>query len=134
MASVDGVDIDKIAFLSKYPIDKIVGYEEGSFNVAAAGTDPGPPPFDIEAEATETITHNLGYAPLTDLIWSIDNTNFRPSGTELITDFGNASLDDTYDSLLVIEKANTTTVSILAASLDQTARTIYYKLWLIYPD
>lgn len=134
MGTVDGVDIDKIEFYSKYPIDKIVGFYEGSFAIAGAGTDPTPPGFDIETTATTSHTHSLGYIPFTDMIWSIDDTNFRPSGTELITDFGNASLDETFDAITAIESATSTTVTINGFNLDQTARTIYYKIWLVYPE
>lgn len=127
------VDPTKIHFAApEYPIDKIVGFYEGSFNIAAAGIDGFG--FDVASTATVTIIHGLDYIPLTDMIWSIDNINFYPSGTELITDYGAALFDDTYDSLIAIERVGATTVIILGESIDNAARTIYYKLWLIHPE
>lgn len=129
MAQID--NIDKIAFSTQFPIDKIVGYYEGSFAIAG---DPGAF-FDDGVTATTTITHGLGYRPMLDTIWSIDGTNYRPSGVEIITDVGNlAGNPNTYDALYLLDSSSTTNIIIRGYSVDQTARTIYYKTWLLYPD
>lgn len=129
MAQID--NIDKIAFSTQFPIDKIVGYYEGSFAIAAAATSP---PFDVLASATKTITHDLGYRPFTDGLWSIDDTNYYPFSVPIITDIGNLTTASTFDILTANDVSTSTEAQIRAYSYDQAARTIYYKLWLIYPN
>ena len=129
MAQID--NIERIAFSTQFPIDKIVGYYQGNFNIAAATTSGS---FDVNSSASISITHGLGYRPLTDGLWSIDNTNFYPLGVQIITDIGNLTTASTFDALFTAETSSSTTIQIKAYSSDQAARTIYYKIWLIFPD
>lgn len=129
MAQID--HISDIAFTTEYTIDKITGYYEDSFAIAAATSSGG---ADVVATASQAHTHGLGYRPYTDGAWSIDNTNWYPFGQALITDIGDLVTPDTLDTLVAVATSSTTDVDVRAYSYDQSARTIYYRVWLIYPE
>lgn len=129
MAQID--HIDDIAFSTKYPIDKVVDYIEDNFSIGAATSSGG---FDVVATASDMTTHGLGYRPKPDGIWSIDGDNYYPLGTPIITDIGNLTNIDSLDELIAVYTSSTTQAGIKAYSYDQVARTIFYKLWLLYPE
>lgn len=129
MAQID--NIDNIAFSTEYPIDKVVGYYEDSFAIAAATTSP---PIDVVARANDANIHGLGYRPKVDGVWSIDGTNYYPFGVPIITNIGTTSTASDFDALIAVGTTTSTQAIVRGYSYDQTARTIYYKMWLIYPE
>lgn len=106
------VDPDVVALaVPEQQVDKLIAAYEGSFSVPLNGT------------ATTTISHDLGTACLSELLWSIDNSNFYLAGSELSS------------SLCCTNGVGTNTATIYGGyRVSGAATTIFYKLYLIWPS
>lgn len=93
------------------PMDKISGFETGSFSLGSFGT------------VSPSVPHNLGYKPLFFVRWSTSST-FDTSFDELGV---------TFNFVFLFTQADSDNMYFFASNLTATAYTIYYRIIYFMP-
>lgn len=79
------IDIDKLAFLSHHPIDKIV--ETGTYEVTNDGDTTGAQTPQKAKIVTDSINNPYSKKVFVRFVWSVDGTNFNAPDSHLIYSF-----------------------------------------------
>lgn len=106
-------NLDKVAFLTLYPVDKIVKTLTGSFTVGNFVT------------TSSTVSHDLNKMCFSETLYSIDNVNFYGIGQEIKSGSG---------SVTVVAEVGQNDATFYADNYNTGGtKTIYYRMMLIWP-
>lgn len=114
MSLVD--NIDKVAFTSRYPIDKIVGVYEGSFDKASDTTTRTGGITNINVFP---IPHGQSRPVFVDLLWSDDDATYADGGSNIGTNSSIAFSDDTNIYIIASSATGTQYYKAIAVWIDE---------------
>lgn len=106
-------NLDNVAFLTKYPVDKIVKTIRGSFTVGDFAT------------TSSTVSHGMNRRCFSETLYSIDDVTYYSTGQQIKSGSGSVNF--------VTEVGINNVVMYADNYSTGSTKTIYYRIMIIWP-